>query len=67
MGKILFWIVALIIGAAVIAALIVWLAPLLAAIVVLYVTSKVIIYQNVSRVPRKAGDISIRPVDSQNH
>lgn len=61
MGRILFWVAALIIGASLLTALVIWLAPLLAALVVLYVAGKIIIFRT------KVGtaqNYSMQPVDS---
>lgn len=42
MGRILLWVAALIIGVAVLAALVVWLAPLIASVIVLYIAGKIV-------------------------
>lgn len=42
MGRILLWVAALIISAGILTALVVWLAPLLAAIMVLYIAGKIV-------------------------
>lgn len=64
MGRILLWVTTLAIAVAVIAALVAWLAPLIGALVVLYVCSKMIISSERRRVTTNSGNNLARPVDT---
>lgn len=63
MGRILLWIAALVTGAGLLTALVIWLAPLIAALVILYVAGKIVIFR-APRVANKSVDNFIRPVDA---
>jgi hypothetical protein len=63
MGRILLWIAALVAGAGLLTALVIWLAPLVAALVVLYVAGKIVIFR-APRVHQNSVDKFIRPVDA---
>lgn len=64
MGKILLWVTTLAIAVAIIAALIAWLAPLIGAVIVLYVCSKMVISSERRRMVTNSGNNSTRPVDT---
>lgn len=64
MGRILLWVTTLATAVAVIAALVAWLAPLIGAVIVLYVCSKMVISSERRRVTTNSGDNFTRPVDT---